>query len=127
MTLARATLLLASVAHLPYAAARIGPKAFRQSSEKPMDPHKAYLAPVPTRQDTTEHRIIGGEAAEQGEFPFYVKWLGEDGGFCGGSIIDEDIILTAAHCDVVIADSVSIGAYFLESVDANAETRQIET
>jgi hypothetical protein len=114
------------MASLPYAAAKLGPKAFSPSSKTPMDPHKVHLAPVPTLEDATEHRIIGGEVAESGEFPFYVLWLDEDVGFCGGSLIHEDIILTAAHCNPILADSVTIGAYFLQSFDANAETGLIE-
>jgi hypothetical protein len=32
-----------------------------------MDPRKVHLAPVPTLEDTTDHRNIGGEIAESGE------------------------------------------------------------
>eukprot|EP00980_Cylindrotheca_fusiformis_P016947 scaffold5159_cov112-Cylindrotheca_fusiformis.AAC.1 len=39
-----------------------------------------------------EPRIVGGSDAVPGEFPFFVQWGG-----CGGSLIHEDIILTAAH------------------------------
>jgi secreted trypsin-like serine protease len=116
------TIILASAASLPYAAARIGHKAFKQSSGKPIDPHKAHPAPASTLQNTTEHRIIGGEPAAPGEFPFYVKLSS-----CGGSLIHEDIILTAAHCKDINLESARIGAYFYDSDDTNAETRQIET
>jgi hypothetical protein len=120
------TIILASAASLPHAAARIGRKAFKQSPEKRIDLHKAHLASAPTLQNTTEHRIVGGEAAEPGEFPFYVKFDGDI--LCGGSLIHEDIILTAGHCYVTdyLVDSVSIGAYFYP-VDTNAETRQVQT
>jgi secreted trypsin-like serine protease len=37
-------------------------------------------------------RIVGGEDAVAGEFPFFVQWRG-----CGASLIWEDILLTAAH------------------------------
>ena len=37
-------------------------------------------------------RIVGGENAEAGEFPFFVQWMG-----CGASLVWEDILLTAAH------------------------------
>ena len=42
--------------------------------------------------DILDGRIVGGEDAEPGEFPFFVKWRG-----CGASLIWKDILLTAAH------------------------------
>jgi hypothetical protein len=119
------TIILASAASVPYTAARIGHTAFKQSSEKLKDPHKAHLASAPTLRNIMEHRIIGGEAAEPGEFPFYVKLIGNY--LCRGSLINEDIILTAAHCYDTKLEFASIGTYFLDSVDTNAETRQVET
>lgn len=50
-------------------------------------------------------RVIGGEAARKGEWPWQVKILAPDpeqrgrfGGHCGGSLISPHWILTAAHC-----------------------------
>merc|ERR1711892_120403 len=47
-------------------------------------------------------RIVGGEEAEDGEFPFQVslRSIGALGSthFCGGSIIDANWVVTAAHC-----------------------------
>src|SRR6188474_3259444 len=48
--------------------------------------------------------IIGGKPAPAGRWPFQVGLLLSSVGnnssaqFCGGSIIDEEFILTAAHC-----------------------------
>ena len=44
------------------------------------------------------HRIIGGEEAENHEFPWAVALL--EGGWhvCGGSVISDRYVLTAAHC-----------------------------
>jgi secreted trypsin-like serine protease len=39
-----------------------------------------------------DYRIVGGQNAEPGEFPYFVQWKG-----CGASLIWEDMLLTAAH------------------------------
>ncbi|XP_017776960.1 PREDICTED: chymotrypsin-1-like [Nicrophorus vespilloides] len=45
-----------------------------------------------------ENRIVGGSEASEGEFPFMVSIRQGLGHVCGGSILDEYTILTAAHC-----------------------------
>lgn len=51
---------------------------------------------------TVNRRIYGGEKAQAAEFPFMAKVLKElpDGrrSFCGGSLLNEDYVVTAAHC-----------------------------
>jgi secreted trypsin-like serine protease len=43
-------------------------------------------------------RIVGGVPAEPGEFPFVAALYRGGAFFCGGSIVDERHIVTAAHC-----------------------------
>ncbi|XP_052818201.1 trypsin-like [Mya arenaria] len=42
--------------------------------------------------------IVGGDNAEQDEYPFWVYFIEDGVYFCGGSILDNMTVLTAAHC-----------------------------
>ena len=44
------------------------------------------------------NRIIGGQEAAPGRFPYAVSIADNIGSFCGGSLISSDVVLTAAHC-----------------------------
>ncbi|MET7638933.1 serine protease [Streptomyces sp. NPDC005438] len=76
---------------------------------------QAMAQPEPGGVDT---RIIGGEKASEGEFPWMVRLsMG-----CGGALYTEDIVLTAAHCVDGSGEDTSItvtaGVTDLESPDA---------
>ncbi|ELK27197.1 Coagulation factor IX [Myotis davidii] len=43
-------------------------------------------------------RIVGGENAKPGQFPWQVLLHNKIEGFCGGSIVNEKWVVTAAHC-----------------------------
>jgi secreted trypsin-like serine protease len=74
-----------------------------------------------------EAQIIGGGPAEEGQYPWLVG-LGSAGEgsaydrqFCGGSVIAEDVVLTAAHCVEETTDPAELvvfsGSVDLESAD----------
>jgi len=59
---------------------------------------------VPARRvSLPDHeKIVGGSDATPGEFPYQISFQDTQWGFafhfCGGSILDEDTMITAAHC-----------------------------
>merc|ERR1719225_972877 len=78
-------------------------------------------------------RIVGGEEAADGEFPWQVslRTIGAIGSthFCGGSIIDKDWILTAAHCcagQIPATMHVVAGGIKLNNFENEEEPRNID-
>jgi secreted trypsin-like serine protease len=66
---------------------------------------------APALGETDTEMIVGGAPAEPGKYPWQVRLyesMDDEIGFCGGSIIDKQWILTAAHC-LVDTDSVVVG------------------
>ncbi|KAI4469728.1 polyserase-related [Holotrichia oblita] len=67
--------------------------------------HTVALPTLPT-EDTRidvngDWRVVGGENAPTGAYPFIVSLRSAaNSHFCGGSIINADYVLTAAHCIV---------------------------
>ena len=72
----------------------------------------AVAMPVFAQEDTTgedggtvQPQIVGGDPVANGKFPFVAALLditrgdtGREQQFCGGTLLDEDSVLTAAHC-----------------------------
>jgi trypsin len=73
--------------------------------------------PVPV---PVESRIVGGTDAAPDSYPFFVQGNG-----CGGSLIWDDIVLTAAHCLGAFDGSVLVGPYIQFNTAGGAEV--IET
>ncbi|CAD7082539.1 unnamed protein product [Hermetia illucens] len=70
-------------------------------------------------------RIVGGSLASAGQFPYQVGLiLTVSGGqsFCGGSLIKDNVVLTAAHCvDGASAASVYLGALKIQSSESGRQ------
>merc|ERR1712002_235768 len=64
------------------------------------------------------HRIVGGTDTEVNEYPWQVKFTmckpnGQCGWTCGGSLIDDRTVLTAAHCTKgYIIRKVTVGMHY---------------
>ncbi|XP_059181148.1 chymotrypsin-like protease CTRL-1 [Centropristis striata] len=70
------------------------------------------VAPLNTKGDT---RIVGGENATAGSWPWQVSMHFSSAGFnshiCGGTLISDQWVLTAAHC--IISNSLSVWTLYL--------------
>lgn len=87
---------------------------------------------VPLSQQVGQGRIVGGEEAADGEFPWQVslRSVGSIGAthFCGGSIIDQNWILTAAHCcagQVPLLMHVVAGGIKLNNFENEEQTKNV--
>ena len=61
----------------------------------------AFTLPAPALGADDTEMIVGGTPAPDGKYPWQVRIYGSMNdtiGFCGGSIIGEQWVLTAAHC-----------------------------
>ncbi len=45
-----------------------------------------------------QSRIVGGREATRGSFPWQVLVEHQEGGNCGGAIVNKEWVITTAHC-----------------------------
>jgi trypsin len=79
----------------------------------------AFASPNP--RPRLDGRVVGGENAEQGEFPHQVSVEIFGSHACGGSLISETAVLTAAHCCAYTIEEVVVGEHRLNANDGTEQ------
>ena len=64
----------------------------------PVDAAPSDIAPAPVKAAAHGVQIVGGQVAEPGEWPWQALLYIGDSYLCSGSLLNEEWIVTAAHC-----------------------------
>ncbi|XP_063169805.1 coagulation factor IX-like [Candoia aspera] len=71
-------------------------------------------------------RVVGGMESKKGEVPWQVYVLNsEQKGFCGGTIINEKWVVTAAHCLEFQPQTIVAGEHNVNAVDNTEQYRNV--
>ncbi|XP_050075226.1 brachyurin-like [Anopheles maculipalpis] len=87
------------------------------SKVRPIEEFDHYWARLPAemqiyRKMMPSHRIVNGQEATPGQFPYQIALLSNFAGgtgLCGGSVLTNNYILTAAHCVITGVSTPALG------------------
>ncbi|KAE8578202.1 hypothetical protein XENTR_v10023398 [Xenopus tropicalis] len=76
-------------------------------------------------------RIMGGQSAQEGQWPWQVSFRNNGRHFCGGTLISNQWVISAAHCFPSSSSASSItavlGAYMIDQPDGNQEAIAVQS
>lgn len=75
----------------------------------------------------SNNRIVGGKDTSDGEFPYQVSLQYKTQHFCGGSLISEEWIVTAAHCKLDVDPIEAVAGEHDFKSDSGEEQRRTVT
>nr|XP_060639175.1 serine protease 27-like [Anolis sagrei ordinatus] len=87
--------------------------------------HFGEQMPSVCGQPVMSSRIVGGQASKLGAWPWQVSIRWNRRHFCGGSIVAEQWVLSAAHCfkkNPVSQITVTVGEYQIGNLSTNTQT-----
>ncbi|XP_053982342.1 trypsin-1-like [Hylaeus volcanicus] len=90
-------------------------------------PHRSVIIPL------FDSRVVGGSEAKVGQFPWQVSlqwgWLFGQSHFCGGSILNNQWIVTAGHCVLAVPNYgdfvVKVGKHNLKKTEDTEQTIKV--
>jgi len=100
-----------------YTAQKLSPEHYSDISI----PQPEYAGKVHVPVDEQHQRITGGSTAVPGQFPWQAALIIDYSLFCGGCLISNTTVLTAAHCVAGASNiEVRLGATRLDAVEPGA-------
>jgi len=85
------------------------------------------VSALPRYHKSVPERIVGGSQATKGEFPHIVQIKRSNSQYCGGSIVNANWIVTAAHCAVASVAGYTLvgGEHNLNSNEGTEQSRSV--